>query len=154
MPLNIKDLEISSPAFEPLGRIPTKHTTDGDDVSPELRWSGVPEGTRQLVLICHDPDAPRPDGFTHWVVCGIDPAVTGLAEGDSDGYVEGVNDNGGTGYSGPAPPPGHGMHHYYFWIYALDSEIDCRPGITRAEVLSAMADHVIEQNRVVGVYER
>lgn len=154
MGLNIEDLAITSPAFGPDERIPDVHTTNGADVSPPLEWSGVPEGTRQLALICHDPDAPLPHGFTHWVVYGIPADVTEIPEGGGGKFTEGANDFGNQGYGGPAPPPGHGVHHYYFWLYALDTELDQGPGLSRAELLDAIEDHVIEQNRIVGTYER
>lgn len=154
MALNIKDLKITSPAFAQGGAIPTKYTGEGDDVSPPLEWSGVPEGTRQLALICHDPDAPLPHGFTHWVLYGIPPETQGLAEGDDGGFLEGQTDFGKAGYGGPMPPEGHGPHQYYFWLYALDTEVDAGPGLTGAELLSAIEDHVIEQARLVGTYER
>jgi Raf kinase inhibitor-like YbhB/YbcL family protein len=154
MGLNIKDLKITSTAFEGEGRIPTKHTGDGEDVSPELRWSGVPDGTKQLAVICHDPDAPLPHGFTHWVIYGIPADADGLPEGGGSQYTEGGNDFGNTGYNGPMPPEGHGTHHYYFWVYALDTELDDGPGLSRADLLSKIEDHVIEQNRVVGTYDR
>src|SRR5918997_4436610 len=153
MGLNIADLEISSSAFEPHGPIPDRHTTTGEDVSPELSSSGVPEGTRQLALVCHDPDAPLPDGFTHWVVYGIPADTSGIEEGGGGSFVEGENSFGNQGYGGPAPPEGHGPHHYYFWIYALDTEVDADPGLSRAELPERIGDHVIEQARVVGTYE-
>ncbi len=146
-------LTITSSAFGQDERIPRRYTGEGEDVSPPLRWSGVPEGTRQLALICHDPDAPRPHGWSHWVLVGISPNATGLEEGDAGGYTEGVNDFGGIGYGGPMPPEGHGTHHYYFWIYALGTEVDAKPGITRRELLDAIDGHVIEQNRLVGTYD-
>lgn len=154
MALNIKDLAISSPAFDFGERIPTRHTGEGEDVSPELRWTGVPEGTRQLAVICHDPDAPMPHGFTHWVVYGIPPSATGIPEGAGGEFPEGRTDFGQTGYGGPAPPPGHGTHHYYFFVYALDSEITDGPGLTRLELLDRISAHLIEMNRTVGTYSR
>ena len=154
MALNIKDLAITSPAFGFGEPIPTRHTGEGEDVSPELRWTGVPEGTRQLAVICHDPDAPLPHGFTHWVVYGIPPSATGIPEGGGGEFPEGRTDFGQTGYGGPAPPPGHGTHHYYFFIYALDSEITDGPGLTRLELLERISDHLIEMNRLVGTYYR
>lgn len=154
MGLNIQDLEISSPAFAQGGSIPTKYAKAGEDVSPPLEWSGVPEGTRQLALVCHDPDAPLPHGFTHWVVYGIAPDTTGIPEGGGSGYVEGMNDFGDKGWGGPQPPPGHGTHHYFFWLYALDTEIDGEAGLTRADLLARIEDHVLEQNRVVGTFEQ
>lgn len=153
MGLNIKDLTISTPAFDPGGPIPDRHTGAGEDVSPALSWSGVPEGTRQLALICHDPDAPLPHGWTHWVVWGIPAGSDGIPEGGGSSFSEGLNDFGNPGWNGPAPPPGHGVHHYYFWLYALDTEID-QADLTRAQLLDAIDGHVIEQARVVGTCER
>jgi Raf kinase inhibitor-like YbhB/YbcL family protein len=152
--LHLGDLAITSPAFGHGGAIPVRHTTEGDDVAPPLEWSNVPEGTRQLALVCHDPDAPLTHGFTHWVAYGIPADATGLPEGGDDRLVQGANDFGGEGYGGPAPPPGHGRHHYYFHLYALDSELDVGPGLTRAELLDAIDDHILEQARIVGTFER
>ena len=154
MPLNIQDLKIESPVFGAHGNIPAKHTGEGEDVSPEITWSGVPEGTKQLALICHDPDAPLPHGFTHWVVYGIPADAGGIPEGGGGQFTEGANDFGNQGYNGPMPPEGHGTHHYYFWVYALSTELDAGPGLTRAELLDAIGDQVIEQARMIGTYKR
>ncbi len=151
--LNVADLRISSPAFDGHGRIPERHTSDGEDVAPALEWSGVPEGTQALAVVVHDPDAPLVDGFTHWVAYGIDAEATGIPE-DSGTAVQGTNSLGEQGYNGPAPPPGHGPHHYYFWVYALDEDLDLEPGLERRALLEKIEDHVIEQARVIGVYER
>lgn len=152
MALNVKDLKITSDAFENGGRIPDRHTYDKANVSPGLSWSGVPEGTRELAMICHDPDAPLPHGFTHWVVYGIPADATGIPEGQSDAYTQGKTDFGEQSWGGPLPPAGHGDHHYYFWLYALDTELGAEPGLTRAELLERIEGHVIEQARVIGTY--
>lgn len=152
MGLNIQDLEISSSAFDDGGRIPTKHTGEGEDVSPALEWSGLPDGTAQIAIICHDPDAPLPHGFTHWVLYNIPADVTSIDEGGGGAYTEGSNDFGNTGYNGPMPPEGHGDHRYYYWVYALDDEIDAEGGLNRSELLERIEDRIIEQNRVVGIY--
>lgn len=154
MGLNIKDLKITSDAISQGGRIPDRHVYEHDNVSPALSWSGVPEGTRQLAVICHDPDAPLPRGFTHWVVYGIPADADGIPEGGGGQFTEGKSDFGEQGYGGPMPPEGHGTHHYYFWVYALDTEVDAGPGLTRDELLDRIGDHIIEQNRLVGTYER
>lgn len=151
--LNVADLAISSPAFEPHAEIPRRHTADGENVAPALRWSGTPAATRSFALVTHDPDAPLVDGFTHWVAYGIPADATGLPEGGGDA-IAGVNSSGAPGYTGPAPPPGHGMHHYYFWIYALDADLGLQPGLSRRELITRIEDHVIEQARIVGTYER
>ena len=150
--LNVQDLSIRSGAFEGHGQIPERHTTDGEDVSPPLEWSGVPEGTQAFAVVCHDPDAPLVDGFTHWVAYNIPADATGLPEG-GEGVTNGVNSMGDEGYMGPAPPAGHGPHHYYFWVYALDQDLGLEPGLDRRELLSRIEDHVIEQARTIGIYE-
>ncbi len=150
--LNVQDLAIGSSAFEGHKAIPPRHTGDGEDVSPALEWSGVPEGTRSFAVVVHDPDAPLVDGFTHWVAYNIPAEATGLPEG-GEGATPGVNSMGNQGYNGPAPPPGHGPHHYYFWVYALDADLGLEPGLDRRELLSRIEDHVIEQARTIGTYE-
>ena len=150
--LNVADLRITSPAFGDHRPIPQRHSGDDADVSPALEWSGVPKGTQSFAVVVHDPDAPLVDGFTHWVLYGIPADVTSLSEGD-DRFVSGTNSVGKPGYMGPAPPPGHGVHHYYVWVYALDSDSDFEPGLDRRALLSRIEDHVIEQARVVGTYE-
>jgi len=127
--------------------------SDGDDVSPALEWSGVPEGTKAFAIVVHDPDAPLVDGFTHWVAYGIPGDADGVSEGSSK-VIQGTNSLGNAGYNGPAPPPGHGVHHYYFWVYALDDDLDLAPGLDRRALLEQIEDHVIEQARVIGTYER
>lgn len=150
--LNVQNLAIRSTAFDGLGPIPARHSGDGEDVSPALTWTGVPDGTRSFAVVVHDPDAPLVDGFTHWVLYGISGDATGLPEG-ADGGTAGATSFGETRYNGPAPPPGHGPHHYYFWLYALDADLELEPGLDRRELLSRIEDHVIEQARVIGTYE-
>jgi Raf kinase inhibitor-like YbhB/YbcL family protein len=149
--LNVADLKIKSPAFEGHKRIPDKHTSSGEDVAPPLEWSGVPDGTQAFAIVVHDPDAPLVDGFTHWVAYGIPADTTSLPEG-GEGAVQGLNSMGEEGYMGPAPPPGHGPHHYYFWVYALDEDLELPPGLDRRALLEQIEDHVIEQARVIGTY--
>lgn len=150
--LNVQDLKITSDAFSHHQAIPDRHTTNGEDVSPALSWDGVPDGTQSFAVVCHDPDAPLVDGFTHWVAYGIDGTADGLPEGVTD-IAEGVNSTGESGYMGPAPPPGHGSHHYYFWVYALREDPELDAGLGRRELLDAIEDLVIEQARLVGTYK-
>jgi hypothetical protein len=151
--LHLGDLAITSPSFEPGGPIPADHTGDGADVSPELAWHAAPSGTRQFALVCHDPDAPLTYGFTHWVVYGMPADVTGIPQGGGSAFTEGQNDFGERGYLGPAPPPGHGRHHYFFHLYALDNALDAAAGLTRSELLQRIDDHIIVQARLVGTYQ-
>ena len=142
-----------SPAFGALRNIPKHFTTLGDNISPPLNWMNTPGNTREFVLICYDPDAPVTYGFTHWVLYGIPPETSGIKEGEGKTFTDGVNSTGGTGYLGPSPPPGHGPHHYYFWLYALDKALNLDPGLTREELLDIIDEHVIVQARYVGIYE-
>jgi len=155
MSLKLGNFRIVSPAFTSLGKMPKRNAGDGENKSPPLEWSGAPPGTKQFALVCHDPDAPLHLGFTHWVVYGIPVATTKLSEAQSDSaYIPGLNDTGKPGYLGPYPPNGHGPHHYYFWIYALDIESKLKPGMNRIQLLDSIKDHILEQARLVGTYER
>lgn len=153
----LSDMTLTSPAFDAGGSIPARYTGEAEDVSPALAWGNVPDGTRSFALICHDPDAPLVTpgqyGFVHWVLYGIQGSVTDLPEGVGD-YVQGVNNFGNAGYGGPMPPEGHGTHHYFFWLLALDSEPDLEPGLTMWELLEKIEPSVIGMNRLVGTYSR
>jgi Raf kinase inhibitor-like YbhB/YbcL family protein len=149
--LNIRDLAITSTTFEPWGRIPERCANDKGNDQPELHIDGVPAGTVELAIICHDPDAPLPFGFTHWTLYGIPADVRAIPENGAAAFRAGRNDFGATGYGGPQPPRGHGPHHYYFWVYALDCPVEGTP--SRNEFLERYGKHILEQNRVVGVYE-
>jgi Raf kinase inhibitor-like YbhB/YbcL family protein len=150
--LNHGTLALTSPAFAPGGRLPDAHSANGDGTSPELAWSGVPEGTRSFVLVVHDPDAPRVDGFVHWVLYGIPGGVTSVPEGGGAEYRQGLNGRGGTGWRPAAPPPGHGTHHYFFHLFALDQDLDLPAGLSARDVLDRIDPHVLEQARLVGTY--
>lgn len=154
MKLKMGTLSLSSAAISALGRIPDRHTGVGENVSPALQWTGAPAGTKEFALICHDPDAPLPRGFTHWVIYGIESNATGIPEGGGGRFVEGPNGTGARGYTGPMPPAGHGTHHYFFWLYALDQALGLNAGLDRDALLAAIEDHVIEQARLVGVFQR
>ena len=143
-----------SPSFENNGTVPKKFTCDGGNINPELRIENVSTGAKSLALIMHDPDAPMPGGFTHWVVWNIAPATTLIKEESAPpGAVEGRNTRS-TGYTGPCPPPGHGVHHYEFYLYALDTTLDLPVDSGKAELEAAMRGHVIEETKLVGLYER
>lgn len=154
----LSDMQLSSSAFNAGGAIPRKHSGEGEDVSPALSWKHVPEGTRSFALFCHDPDAPLVNeaggyGFVHWVLYNIPASVRELAQGEH-GHGPGKNNFGNAGYGGPMPPEGHGVHHYYFWILALDTETDLPAGLELAELLEKIEPSVVGMNRLVGTYER
>ncbi len=153
----LSDIELASTAFEPRGKIPKKYTGEGDDVSPPLSWSNVPAGAKSYALICHDPDAPLVTpgayGFVHWVLYNIPASISQLAENEIN-HTSGVNSFGSDGYGGPMPPEGHGIHHYFFWILALDIETDFEPGLSMEALLQKVEPNVIGMNRLVGIYSR
>lgn len=153
----LSDMTLTSSAFEPHGAIPAKHTGDAEDVSPALVWGDVPEGTKSFALICHDPDAPlvKPGayGFVHWVLYGIPGDARELPEGFAGG-ISGTNDFGNAGYGGPMPPEGHGTHHYFFWLLALDAEPELPAGLEMWQLLNEIEPNVIGMNRLMGTYSR
>lgn len=151
--MNLGDLTISSPAFKTLENIPEIYTGAGKNISPPLEWSRVPSNTKEFALVCFDPDAPVPYGFDHWVIYGIPSNINGIEENQGNAYTEGVNSTGHRGYTGPSPPQGHGPHHYFFWLYSLDTNLNLKPGLTRIQLMDAIAEHIIEQARIVGIYE-
>ena len=153
----LSNMTLTSSAFEQGGAIPAKHTGEAEDVSPAFEWSDAPDGTHSFAIICHDPDAPliKPGtyGYVHWVLYGIPGDVRELPEGIAD-YVQGTNDFGNPGYGGPMPPPGHGTHHYFFWLLALDTDPDIPPGLSMWELLETIEPNVIGMNRLLGTYSR
>ncbi|WP_308466984.1 YbhB/YbcL family Raf kinase inhibitor-like protein [Rathayibacter soli] len=151
MALFIDKLAIASPTIAPLRRIPDEHAADGKNIAPTLTISGAPEGTVELAVICHDPDAPLAHGFTHWVVYGL-PKGSSVVDLTVDGVRTAPNGTGGSEWFGPQPPEGHGQHHYYFWVYALSRSVSGEPD--RETFLSRYADAIIEQARLVGTYSR
>ena len=155
-------ITIETPAFANNSTIPVRYTGDGQDISPALAWSGVPDGTAELALIVDDPDAPTPEPWVHWVIYKIPAGVTGLPENvpttesvaEPAGAVQGENTWPTTGYRGPAPPPGHGIHHYHFKLYALDAELNVGPGLDKKGLLAAMEGHILAQGELVGTFQR
>lgn len=157
MAFALSTMQLESSAFAAGGAIPTKHTGEGDDVSPALSWQGAPEGTKGFAVICHDPDAPLVQngsyGFVHWVLYNLPAATSELKEGSGEG-TPGLNDFGKTGYGGPMPPEGHGVHHYYFWVLALDKATGLPEGLKLHDVLKQVEPHLLGMNRLVGTYRR
>ncbi len=154
-----KALEVGS-VFHNGGFIPKEYTCDDDDTNPPLYIGGIPEGTKTLVVIVDDPDAPG-GTFTHWVAWNIPPVgeipswIPKKPETEEPiPMVQGRNDFGKIGYNGPCPPRGHGVHHYHFKVYALDTKLKVKPGATRKDVERAMEGHVLAWGEIVGLYER
>lgn len=151
-------LTIESPAFKGNGEIPATYTADGDDRSPPLRWSGVPNDAKTLALIVEDPDAPS-GTFVHWVVFNIPATIDHLAEGKqhrgdyTDGTLQGRNGFERVGYGGPKPPAGE-SHRYVFRLYALDDRLQLEPGVSREEVERALRGHVLASAEMTGRYGR
>jgi Raf kinase inhibitor-like YbhB/YbcL family protein len=150
-------ISVSSSAFQEGGTIPAKYTCDGNDVSPPLKWTGAPEGTKSIALICDDPDAPM-GTWVHWVMWNIPPSVHELAENVPpkpdlpDGPRQGISDFRHPGYGGPCPPSG--VHRYYFRIYALDTVLDSPTSTKKADLLKAMKGHILAEGQLMGKYSR
>jgi hypothetical protein len=155
---------VGSPTLKADETMPRDYTPDGRNLSPPLTWSDLPSGTRQLAVVCEDPDAGNPPPFVHWVIYRIPPTAKGLPEGipidptapmpaEIAGAIQGVSGFRRAIYRGPAPPPGK-PHHYHFVVYALDADLGLKPGLTRAELLAAIDGHVIGQGEIVSIYER
>ena len=154
-------LTLQSSSFAHNGAIDAKYTCEGADISPPLAWSDLPAGTKSLVLIVDDPDAPDPKApkmtWVHWVLYSIPPTATGLAEGVKKdalpaGTREGLNDWNRTGYGGPCPPIGR--HRYFHKLYALDTVLPNLGAPTKAELEAAIKGHVLAQAELIGTYEK
>jgi hypothetical protein len=130
--------------------IEVRFTCDGEEISPELAWEGVPEDTQELALALEDPDAPGAT-FTHWLVYGIEPTVTMLAGAEM--MSQGENDFGDTGYGGPCPPRGE-EHRYVFRLLALDAQVGLEPGADRATFDEVVAPLVLAEARLTATYAR
>lgn len=151
-------MQVTSSAFSANGAIPDKFTGEAEDVSPPLVWTDAPAGTKGFAVICHDPDAPlvSPNGsygFVHWVLYNIPGDTSSLQEGEAS-YTRGINNFGNHGYGGPMPPEGHGIHHYYFWVLALDCETQLPAGLDMWSLLEKLEPNIIGMNRMIGTYQR
>jgi Raf kinase inhibitor-like YbhB/YbcL family protein len=157
-------IQLTSTTFTQGHPIPKKHTGEGDDVSPPLVWSNLPEKTKELALICDDPDAPTSEPWVHWVIYKIPAGAKGLPEGVSRksrlkepvGAVQGRNswsDGEVIGYRGPLPPPG-GVHHYHFKLYALDAPLEAEPGLEKKALREKLEGHILAEGELMGTYQR
>ncbi len=164
-------MKLTSREFTDGSSIPSKFTGVGEDISPTLTWSGVPESTKSLALICDDPDAPsatspRPEGpWVHWVIYNMAADLSQLPEAVErkskptapTGAIQGKNDfdSDHIGYRGPMPPVGSGPHRYIFVLYALDRELDLDPQqADKARLLEAMQGHILSSAKLTGTFER
>lgn len=151
-------LQLTSTAFQTGSNIPSKFSCDDRNVSPELSWSGAPAGTKSFALLMHDPDAPVAGGYTHWLVYNLPASSAHIPENAPNqdrlpgGGLQGKNDSGTYGYTGPCPPSG--THRYYFRLYALDLELDPRAGSSKSGLEKAMQGHVLAQAELLGRYKR
>jgi Raf kinase inhibitor-like YbhB/YbcL family protein len=148
-------MQLTSPAFKEGEPIPKQHGYKDKNISPPLKWSDVPNGTKNFALICDDPDAPRRDPWVHWVLFNL-PADTRelpaapAGKVDLPGAKQGTNDFKTPGYGGPSPPSG--THRYYFKLYALDTVLDLKEDATKDQLLQAMKDHVRAQGQLMGKF--
>ncbi len=149
---------VRTTAFSEGALIPKKYTCDGVDISPELTWSAIPDGTQSFALIADDPDAPV-GTWTHWIAWNIPATATRLPEGVpkqeslSDGTRQGKNDFKRIGYGGPCPPPGK-PHRYFFRLYALRINLNLNGGASRGELEKAIKGQVISTAELMGKYGR
>lgn len=156
---------VTSPAFEDGMPIPRKYAAEpeGQNVSPPLSWTGIPDGAKELALVCEDPDAPM-GTWIHWVIYKIPVTATGLSEGiaqdkrlkDPRGVFQGKNSwpSGQTiGYRGPLPPPGS-PHRYFFRLFALEAHLAVQPGMAWDVLQQDITGHVLEEGQLMGTYER
>lgn len=151
-------LRLTSVAFKHEAKIPGEFSCDGRNISPELSWSGAPAGTESFALVMHDPDAPMPGGYTHWLLYNIPASVKRLPENVPNqdqlpgGGIQGKNSSGKYGYTGPCPPSG--THRYYFKLYALNAALDPAAGASKESLEKAMEGHVIAEAELMGRYQR
>ncbi len=147
-------IQLRSPSFGDHQPIPARHAKDQDNLSPALEWSGVPEEAVELAVLCEDPDAPS-GIFIHWVLAGLQPAATGLAEGEHPaGTVEGRNDFGEEGYSGPLPPVGDPPHRYFFRVYAASAPLGLTGAPSADDLRRALEGKELASGTLVGTYQR
>jgi Raf kinase inhibitor-like YbhB/YbcL family protein len=155
-------IALTSDAFADGATMPDALIFDRGNISPALRWTGVPAGTKSLALAVHDPDAPTTVGFTHWILFDLDPALTGLAAGagkhgaNPPGSIHGLTDFGQREYGGPAPPPGDPPHRYHVTLYALDVPKLAGAGdaLTYPRFRFMIRGHILAEGTLTGRYGR
>lgn len=143
-------LTLTSLAFEMNGVIPSRFTCEGKNISPDLIFSNIPEGTKSIALLMEDPDAKQ--AWDHWLVWNIPPETNTLNEGGMPPGVTGTNSNGTISYDGPCPPSGE--HRYIFTVYALNILLPLKTGATKAEFIKSITSHIIEKTQLIGRYKK
>jgi Raf kinase inhibitor-like YbhB/YbcL family protein len=155
------ELVLAALTFADGETIPEKHTCEGPDVSPGLKWSGAPPGTKSFALIVDDPDAPDPAApkmtWVHWVVYNIPADMAqfpedALRKGSVAGAAEGLNDWNETGWRGPCPPKGR--HRYFFKLYALDAALPLQGPVRKPQLEAAMQGRILAEAQLMGTYEK
>lgn len=154
--------DVSSEAFTDGGPLDDAQVASGGDRSPQLSWSGAPEGTKSFVVSCFDPDAPTPAGFWHWTVAGIPAGTTSLpedagAEGGAnlpDGAFMTASDTGRKAFAGAAPPQGDVPHRYVFAVHALDTDdLGVDDTVTPTVVAFTSLPHTLGRAVITGMYQ-
>ncbi|MER3496539.1 MAG: YbhB/YbcL family Raf kinase inhibitor-like protein [Armatimonadota bacterium] len=156
------NLTVSSASSKSGATIPLVHSDYGDRKSPQLAWSGVPSGTKSIVVLCEDPDSFSPKPYAHWLVANIPATMTSLpldvsrtpAPSALGGGIQGTGYAGVLGYFGPKPPTKDPAHAYHFQVMALDTNLDLKPGFTRAELTDKVKGHVIGKGEIVGMFKK
>jgi Raf kinase inhibitor-like YbhB/YbcL family protein len=151
-------MRLLSSAIQDGKPIPRRFTCEGENISPEFYWEDAPLETKSFVLILHDPDVPRADGFTHWILYDIPPNITRIPEGVPQAAtvpnsgLQGKNDSGKLGYTGPCPPSGR--HRYFARLYALRKPLGLPPGASHSEIRAALEGKVIEEIELMGTFAK
>jgi len=148
-----RTLDVTSSAFTDGGMLPRAYTADGAGAAPPITWANVPHGTRSIVVLVEDPDAPLARPFVHWVVYDLAPGITCLDGPPAEGR-EGKNSMLEIGYTPAAPPVGHGLHHYHFQVFALDTVLHLPKGMGRQAVVDGLEHRVLAWGEIVATYER
>jgi len=151
---------VTSTAQQPDGSLADMHSAYHDNISPPLRWTDVPD-VKAWAVIVEDPDAPRERPFLHWMIWNIEGGITALPPGlpntprpiTPQASIQGMNDNGSYGWFGPRPPPGHGLHRYYFQVFALDDFLPMDEDTPLKELLNALKGHTIAEGEMMATYE-
>ena len=146
------EMSLTSPGFQDGCSIPEKYTSEGEDLSPPLVWSGLPDGTKSLALIVDDPDAPL-GTWVHWVVFNLPPNLEELPEAASLPGVQGLNNFKTNRYGGPCPPSGS-QHRYFFRLHALDSTLNLDSSADKKDLIQAVDGHILDQSEIMGAFSR